>query len=57
MLTLRLTCTRFWVDVRPREMNGRWMASADTPDGPSVGLGSEARDAIQQALEPFDGIV
>ena len=57
MLTLRLTCTDFWVDVRLREVNGRWIASADTPDGPSLGLGLEAVDAIQQALEPFDGIV
>jgi hypothetical protein len=57
MDTLRLTCSTFWVDVRLREINGRWIASADTPDGPSLGLGERAIDAITQALEPFEGIV
>jgi hypothetical protein len=46
-----------WVDVRLREINGRWIASADTPDGPSLGLALEARLAIERALEPFGGIV
>jgi hypothetical protein len=57
METLRLTCSPFWVDVRLREINGRWIASADRPDGPSLGLGQRAIDAVAQALEPFDGIV
>ena len=57
MTVLRLTCSPFWVDVRMREINGRWIASADTPDGPSLGLGESAMDAVEQALEPFDGIV
>jgi hypothetical protein len=57
MLILRLTCSAFWVDVRVREIDGRWIASADTRDGPSLGMGFEARDAIKQALEPFEGIV
>jgi hypothetical protein len=56
MITLRLTCSGFWVDVRLREINGRWIASADTPDGPSLGLGELPIDAIAQALEPFEGI-
>ena len=43
--------------MRLREINGRWIASADTPDGPSLGLGDRAIDAIAQALEPFEGIV
>ena len=34
MTALRLTCSVFWVDVRLREINGRWIASADTPDVP-----------------------
>jgi hypothetical protein len=38
---------------RPR----RWIASADTPDGPSLGLGKGAVEAVEQALEPFAGIV
>ncbi len=57
MIVLRLTCSAFWVDVRLREINGRWIASADTPDGPSLGLADVALDAIEQALEPFEGIV
>ena len=56
MIVLRLTCSLFWVDVRLREINGRWIASADTPNGPSLGLGEQARDAIARALEPFASI-
>ena len=56
MIVLRLTCSAFWVDVRLREINGRWIASADTPDGPSLGLGERAIDAIAAALTPFEGI-
>jgi hypothetical protein len=57
METLRLSCATFWVDLRLREMNGRWLASADTPDGPSLGVGLGAMEAIEAALEPFHGIV
>ena len=57
MMVLRLTCSASWVGVRLREINGRWIASADTPDGPSLGLGDRAIDAIAQALEPFERIV
>jgi hypothetical protein len=57
MILLRLTCAAFWVDVRLREINGRWIASADTPDGPSLGLGERAIEAIEAALEPYEGIV
>jgi hypothetical protein len=54
---VRLTCSIFWVDVRLHEMNGRWMASADTPDGPSLGLGKGPIEAVEHALEPFEGVV
>jgi hypothetical protein len=57
MTVLRLTCSAFWVDVRLLEINGRWIASANTPDGPSLGLGERAIEAIRGALEPFEGIV
>lgn len=57
MITIRLTCTMFYVDVRVREINGRWIASADTPYGPTVGLGLGAVEAIEAALEPFDGAI
>ena len=57
MMQMRLTSSVFWVDVRLLEINGRWIASADTPDGPTLGLGDVALVAIRQALAPFDGIV
>jgi len=57
MIELRLPCSTFWVDVRLLELNGRWIASADTPDGPSLGLGKGAIEAVERALEPFKGIV
>lgn len=56
VMTLRLNCSTFWVDVRLLEINGRWIASADTLDGPSLGLGKGAVEAIERALEPFAGI-
>ena len=55
---MRLVCTGFWADVRLTQMNGRWVASADTPDGPSLGLGWFSVDALEDALlEPFDRFV
>lgn len=57
MIILRLSCSSFWVDVRLREINGRWIASVDTPDGPSLGLGKGAVEAIEHALQPFAEIV
>jgi hypothetical protein len=57
MILMRLTSYVFWVDVRLLEINGRWIASADTPEGPSLGTGEVAIDAIQMALAPFGAIV
>jgi len=57
MYTLRLSCHLFWVDVRLTGINGCWLASADGPDGPSLGLGSTPRRALVLALEIFDGVV
>ena len=57
MHTLRLTCRLFWVDVRLTGINGRWIASVDGPDGPSLGLGSTPLGALVLALEIFDGVV
>lgn len=34
--SVRLTCSEFYVDARLTEVEGRWLASADTPDGPSM---------------------
>ena len=57
MVIVRLTCAYFYVDVRVREIDGRWIASADTPKGPSLGLGEGSVEAIAAALEPFEGMV
>lgn len=53
------------VIVRVREFNGRWLASADTANGPSIGMARDRLAAIYMALDPFqpgidralDGIV
>ena len=55
--TMRLTCEAFWVDVRLGHVDGRWVASADTPAGPSLGLGRQPLEALCEALEPFAGAV
>ena len=57
MQQFRLVCSDFWVDVRLLEVNGRWIGSADTVDGASLGCGTTAFDALWQALEPFDGVI
>ena len=54
---LRLYASLFWVDVRLLQVDGRWLASADTTDGPSLGLGRRPEFALMQALEPFGVIV
>jgi hypothetical protein len=45
------------VDVRLYEVDGRWLASADTPDGPSLRTGWTPLAALVEALEPFEGII
>lgn len=55
--TIRLVCSGFGADVRLTQLNGRWLASADTPDGPSLGTAWFPLDALEAALEPFDGFV
>lgn len=54
---LRLHYSVFSVDVRLVQLDGRWLASADTSDGPSLGLGRLPEQALIEALEPFSGIV
>lgn len=54
--TVRLTCSEFYVDAR-LTVEGRWLASADTPDGPSMGTGDTPVDALLEALQPFEGMV
>ncbi len=57
MYTLRLTCELFWVDARLNVINGRWIASADAPHGPTLGLAWTPRLALRRALEPFEGVI
>lgn len=52
----RLHCQYFWVDARVTRQNGRWLASVDTLDGPTLALGGTALSALVSALEPFDGM-
>jgi hypothetical protein len=55
---IHLHCSLFDVDVRLREFNGRWIASADTPDGRStLGWGMSALGALWMALEPFGPVI
>lgn len=56
--SLRLECDDFWVSLRVASLEGsRWLASADTPDGPSLGCGDTRLAALTAALSPFDGRV
>ena len=54
---LHLNCSGFWVDVRLMHVDGKWLASADTPDGPSMGIGRLPEDALARALRPFGEVV
>lgn len=56
-LRMRLVCPNFWADVRLRQVRGRWIASADTPNGGSVGVSFFPRHALTAALQPFHGMV
>jgi hypothetical protein len=53
---LRLECSAFSVECRLIRMNRRWLASADTANGPSLGCGLTAFEALWRALAPFDGV-
>lgn len=50
---IRLHCRVFWVDVRVRRFGDVWIASADTPDGPTLGTGFTRDNALYEALECF----
>ena len=53
----RLRGPGFWVDVRLYELNGRWLASADAPGGPTLRTGYSPLAALTEALEPFEGVI
>ena len=46
-----------WVDVRLYQLRGRWLASADAPEGPTLRTGYSPLAALTEALEPFNGMV
>jgi len=52
---LRLThpALDFWIDVRLRDFDGRWLAVADLADTPQVGSGETPAEALRDALAPF----
>lgn len=52
----RLYCQFFWVDTRVARQNGKWLASVDTPNGPTLAAGRTALSALVAALEPFEGV-
>jgi hypothetical protein len=54
---LHLSADHLSVDVRYVRLNGRWLASADTPHGPSLGYGETAFAALWMALAPYEEIV
>ena len=53
----RLRGPGFWVDVRMYQLNGRWLASADSPHGPTLRTGYSPLAGPTEALEPFEGVI
>jgi hypothetical protein len=51
--TTRLQTSDRRIDVRWASFDGRWIASADAPEGPTLGLGDSPHEAITAALESF----
>lgn len=43
----------FWIDVRLRQVDGRWLAVADLAGTPELGTGDTAEQALRGALAPF----
>jgi hypothetical protein len=46
----RLRSSESWVDVCLLEVNGRWIATAETPDGPTLGTGTSSLEALWGAF-------
>jgi hypothetical protein len=53
----RLRSSESWVDVCLLEVNGRWIATAETPDGPTLGTGTSSLEALWGALDPFRDVI
>lgn len=53
----RLRASDLWVDVCLLEVNGRWIATADTPGGRTLGTGMSSLEALWGALDPFHDVI
>lgn len=53
-LRLHHSALPFWIDVRVREFDGRWIAVADLAGQPDLGCGGTPREALQGALGAFN---
>jgi hypothetical protein len=54
--TTRLLARDLDIEVRWSAFDGRWIASADSTSGPTLGLGWTSHEALTAALEPFAGV-
>lgn len=43
----------FWIDIRLRQLSGRWLAVADLAGTPELGTGDMPEQALRGALGPF----
>lgn len=50
---LRSRSLDFWVDVRLRSFQGRWLAVADISGDGEIGVGQEPYEALANALAPL----
>lgn len=57
LMRYRLHSEAMSVDVRMLEVEGRWIASADTLQGPSLGCGIGPFEALWGALGPFEDVM
>lgn len=57
MPDMRLCCSAFCVDVRLRRLNRRWLASARSQRGLTLGWGRTPFAALWMALEPFGDMI
>jgi hypothetical protein len=44
----------YWIDLRVRDFNCRWLAVCEGLDEFFIGLGETAAQALWEALQPFD---
>ena len=44
----------YWIDLRVRDFNGRWLAVYEGYEEDFMGLGETAAQALWEALSPFE---